>query len=160
MKLLKTIRFDNSDEHVFASAAAPDEWAVSGGFAFAGLDEAALTGKRRQAFANGFLSLESFGRATFAVVAEISGSECEAMEAGLADHLRTHYKAPDQAAAMAASREEIAFVAELCAEALINTVFTVRRVLDGDGRVRETFRTIQPPDATPRHAKVWTLVDD
>ncbi|MGI9386569.1 MAG: DUF6505 family protein, partial [Methyloligellaceae bacterium] len=38
MKFLRTIRFDESDDHVFDRAAAPDEWAVSGAFAFAEID--------------------------------------------------------------------------------------------------------------------------
>jgi hypothetical protein len=54
MKLLKTIRFDASDERVFELAAMPEEWAVSGAFAFAGLGADAIAGKTRQAFANGF----------------------------------------------------------------------------------------------------------
>ncbi|MGD9830923.1 MAG: DUF6505 family protein, partial [Hyphomicrobiaceae bacterium] len=70
MKLLRTIRFDRSDERVYEVAAAESEWAVSGAFAFAGVEREALVGKVRQAFANGFLGLPSFGRSTFAVVAE------------------------------------------------------------------------------------------
>ena len=35
IKVLRTIRFDASDDTVFAHAAGPDEWAVSGAFAFA-----------------------------------------------------------------------------------------------------------------------------
>ena len=35
MKLLRTIRFDDSDDQVYARAAVPGEWAVSGAFAFA-----------------------------------------------------------------------------------------------------------------------------
>ncbi|MGB7204344.1 MAG: DUF6505 family protein, partial [Anderseniella sp.] len=34
MKVLRTIRFDQSDDHVFALAAQPDEIALSGAFAF------------------------------------------------------------------------------------------------------------------------------
>src|SRR5262245_3275662 len=36
VKLLRTIRLDPSDTFVFDKAAEPGEWAVSGGFAFAG----------------------------------------------------------------------------------------------------------------------------
>ena len=43
-KFLRTIRFDASDDRVFARAAAAGEWAVSGAFAFA--EE--LAEKRRQ----------------------------------------------------------------------------------------------------------------
>ena len=34
MKFLRTIRFDMSDDAVFERAAPPEEWAVSGAFAF------------------------------------------------------------------------------------------------------------------------------
>jgi hypothetical protein len=54
IKLLKTIRFDASDERVYELAAAPEEWAVSGAFAFASLAAEAVAGKTRQAFSNGF----------------------------------------------------------------------------------------------------------
>ncbi len=160
MKLLKTIRFDQTDERVFERAAAEGEWAVSGAFAFSGLDEAALIGKRRQAFVNGFLGLTSFGRATFAVVASMSEDEAGASEEALAQHLLAHYGAPDEGAARDAAREEIGFVAELVAEARINTVFTVFRRLDADGNIREAFRTIEPPGAAPRHTRIWDVVDD
>ena len=42
------------------------------------LPQRTLTGKRKQAFSNGFLSLESFGHSTFTSVAEISPGEAEA----------------------------------------------------------------------------------
>ena len=35
MRFPRTIRLDASDERVFAQAAEPEEWAVSGAFAFA-----------------------------------------------------------------------------------------------------------------------------
>ena len=49
-RFLKTIRFDASDTFAFPLAAEPDEWAISGGFAFADLNREELTGKIRQAF--------------------------------------------------------------------------------------------------------------
>ena len=64
MKLLRTIAFDGSDVRVFDRAAAPGEWAVSGAFQFVDLAPAAVTGKLRQAFANGFLGVSSSGRST------------------------------------------------------------------------------------------------
>ena len=45
MRFPRTIRLDASDEHVFERAAAPDEWAVSGAFAFAQLASEDLRGK-------------------------------------------------------------------------------------------------------------------
>ncbi len=160
MKLLRTIRFDGSDDYVFAEAAPTDEWAVSGGFAFATLNESALTGKVKQAFSNGFLGLPSFGRSTFVTVAEITDAERDHVAEMLAAHFVEVYGAPDVATAMPAALEEIAFVSELCEEALINTVFTVRRTFDDDGEIREAFRTIQPPTDKPLHSRIWEMVDD
>lgn len=160
MKLLRTIRFDASDERVFDLAAAAEEWAVSGAFAFAGAAPGSLTGKARQAFANGFLGVASFGRSTFAAVADASAADLEAIEQALARHFVSVYGAPDEAAARAAAAEETAFVAELTLDAPINTVFTVRRTWDADGRIKEEFRTIRPPTGEPQHARIWTVVDD
>lgn len=160
LKFLSTIRFDASDEHVYERAAEQGEWAVSGAFAFAGLERGALTGKARQAFANGFLGLESFGRSTFASVAEMSEEERIRVERTLARHLVSDYGAPDEETALSAAREEIDFVADLCAESLINTVFTVRRHFDEDGGIREEFRTIQAPSSQPMHSRIWNVVDD
>ncbi len=114
MKLLRTIRFDASDERVFDVAAAPEEWAVSGAFAFAGAAPGSLAGKSRQAFANGFLGVASFGRSTFATVAEATAADLEAVEQALVRHFVAHHGAPDEGAARAAAAEETAFVRELC----------------------------------------------
>ena len=160
MKFLQTIRFDASDDNVFDVAAEPEEWAVSGAFAFAGLEPQAVTGKVKQAFANGFLGLTSFGRSTFAVVAEIDDGELAAVERRLAAHFVEHFGAPDGEAALPAAREEAAFVLDLCREPLINTVFTVHRHFDADGQIREAFRTIQAPSAELQHARIWSVVED
>lgn len=160
MKFLRTIRFDASDDHVYALAAAPNEWAVSGAFAFVGMAPDEVTGKTKQAFANGFLGLVSFGRATFASVHEIAPQEQAQIELDLAQHLLERYGAPSKEEALAAAREEIAFVSELCAESLVNTVFTVRRFFDAEGHIREEFRTIRPPEGQPLHTKIWSVVED
>lgn len=160
MKLLKTIRFDASDERVYELAAAPEEWAVSGAFAFAGLAPEAIAGKTRQAFANGFLGLASLGRSTFATVAEATAADLEQIEGCLARHFVAAYGAPSLEAALPAAREEAHFVLDLCGDAPINTVFTVRRTRDAAGRIKEEFRTIRPPTGEPLHAKVWMVVDE
>jgi Family of unknown function (DUF6505) len=160
MKLLKTIRFDASDARVYELAAAPEEWAVSGAFAFAGLAPEAVVGKARQAFANGFLGVSSFGRSTFATVAEATPADLEGIEGALAHHFVAEHGAPGLEAALPAAKEEARFVLDLCRDAPINTVFTVRRTRDALGRIKEEFRTIRPPTGEPLHAKIWTVVDD
>ena len=164
MKLLRTIRFDGSDDRVYETAAGAGEWAVSGAFAF--LDDegrapavGGLTGKRRQAFANGFLGVLSFGRSTFATVSEATAHDREGLEARLAAHFVECYGAPDIASARPAAHEEIAFIEDLVSEAPVNAVFTVRRVIGEDGRIREEFRIIRAPEGEPRHARIWTAED-
>ncbi|MGE0847492.1 MAG: DUF6505 family protein [Flavobacteriaceae bacterium] len=156
MRMPRTIRFDGSDEHVFERAAAPDEWAVSGAFAFASMDAGAIGGKTRQAFANGFLGLASFGRSTFVAVAEISPAAQEAATRGLAAHFVEFYGAPDLDAALPVAADEIAFAAQLCEEHPINTLIAVSREFGDDGEIREAFRVIAPPGEKP-HARIWDV---
>lgn len=159
MKLLRTIRIDASDAQVFERAAEPGEWAVSGGFAFADLAPEAVTGKLRQAFANGFLGLATFGRATFVTVSQGRDEDLEVATQALARHFVDAYGAPDLAAALPVARDELAFARELAGEHLINTLFTVRRVFDDDGRIREEYRTVEPP-SKPLHTRIWDVIDD
>jgi hypothetical protein len=156
-KMLRTIRFDETDPRVFALAADAGEWAVPGGFSFAGLKPGALTGKTRQAFANGFLGLASFGYSTFATVGEITALEAVALEAAFANHLLTAYGAPSHDAALEAARDEIAFARNLCEDQPINTVFTLRRVMSETGDMKEEFRTIAPPSGEAPHARMWKI---
>ena len=156
IKLLRAIRFDHTDERVFERAAEPGEWACSGAFAFTA-DTGELTGKTRQAFANGFLGLVSFGRTTFATVGEATVEEREAIELALAAHVVEVYGAPSIAAALLAVREEIDFVEDLCRDVPINTVFTVRRTRDATGAIKEEFRQINPPVGDAAHSRAWTI---
>lgn len=160
MKFLRTIRFDSSDDHVFENTAAPDEWAVSGGFAFAALTSGEVKGKTKQAFANGFLGLGSFGRSTFTSVGECGEEDLAGIERALARHLIENHGAPDEDAALGAAREETHFILDLCETPLINTIFTVRRSFSDDGQIKEEFRTIQAPDAKPKHTRIWSVVED
>jgi len=159
MKFLKTIRFDSSDAHVFETAAEPDEWAIPGGFAFAGLDQSALIGKRRQAFSNGFLSLETFGHATFTSVTHVSADQVEELIAHLAQNFVDAYGAPTLADAMPVARDEVTFVIELCKDTPVNSVFTLRRLFDENGEIREEFRIVDPP-GEKLHARIWDVVED
>ena len=159
MKFLKTIRFDASDSHVFEVAAGTDEWAIPGGFAFAGSTADTLTGKRKQAFSNGFLSLESFGHSTFVSVADLSTEQAKNLIERLAQHFTAHFSAPSSEAAKSAAKSEIEFTIELCREVPINSVFTLRRFFDEAGEIREEFRIVDPPGDKP-HTRVWDVVED
>lgn len=147
MKLARTVRFDESDLNVFDRAADADEWAVSGAFEFSDWAEADLSGKARQAFSNGWLGLESFGRATFVAVAQVEEAEMAAATDRLAAHFVEAYGAPDLDAARPVAAEEIAYMRALCEEHPPNTLLVVERTLV-DAGVREAFRAIKPQDAT------------
>ena len=146
IKLARTIRFDESDANIFARPAESGEWAVSGGFEFSNWTEGDLVGKARQAFANGWLSLDSFGRATLVAVAQAEPAELDALASRLADHFVTVYGAPDRDTALPHAREELAYMQDLCADHDPNTLLVVQRDLTEAG-VRESFRAITPAEA-------------
>lgn len=160
MKLLRVIRFDQSDDHVFDMTAVADEWAVSGAAVFTGLDRSDLKGKLRQAFANGFLGVPSMGRSTFCSVAEFDDAEVDHLVMELAKGFVERFGAPSLGEAVQAAREEVQFAAGLCDDLPINTVLTVRRVMEDDGDMREEFRQITPPSGEPRHARIWEVETD
>lgn len=146
MKLARAIHFDESDMNVYHSPARTGEWCLSGGFEFSNWSEGDLTGKPRQAFANGWLGCETFGRVTFVAVTQIEESEVEALAAALAQHFIDVYGAPDVDAALPVAREELNQMAELCEDHAPNTLLTVMRELTEAG-VKETYRVIEPQDA-------------
>jgi hypothetical protein len=160
VRFLRTIRFDETDGRVFERAAAPGEWAVPGGFEFNQRRADDLSGKLRQAFANGFLGLSSFGRSTFATVGEVTAEGRADIETMLARHFIDVYGAPDEHQARAAARDEMAFVDDLCASAALNTVLTLRRRFADNGELREEFRVIVPPADGPQHTRIWKIETD
>lgn len=140
----RALRMDESDERIFARAAAEGEWAIPGGFEFSNFEEADLTGKVRQAFTNGWLGLDSFGRVTLVHVAPITDDELAALETRLAAHFVSHYGAPDLEAARPAAQEQIADMINLCTDHDPGSLLMVSRSLGAEG-VRESFRA-RPPE--------------
>ena len=146
MKLARAIHFDESDLRVYHSPARTGEWCVSGGFEFSNWGEGDLVGKARQAFANGWLGVETFGRVTFVAVTQVEAEEAEAVTRALAQHFVDIYGAPDTDAALPVARDEVAQMADLCDEHPANTLLTVMRELSEAG-VRESYSTIAPQGA-------------
>ena len=107
-----------------------------------------------------FLSTESFGRSTFASVAEFEDDDLGKVERSLTRHFVERYGAPDEDTARPAAQEEAQFVIDLCKDSLINTIFTVQRRFSDDGQIKEEFRTIKAPDARPLHTRIWNVVAD
>lgn len=146
MHLARAIHFDESDQRVFANPARTGEWCISGGFEFSNWGEADLVGKPRQAFANGWMGLDTGGRATFVAVTQIEASELEQVIDQLAQHFVQYYGAPDATAARPVAAEEVAAMCDLCADHAPNTLLTVSRSLTEAG-VKESYRVIDTQDA-------------
>ena len=140
LKLPRTIRLDPSDTFVFARAAEPGEWAVTGTFLFFGADVAKFSGKERQAFRAGFLGVDSFGWSTLVVVTEATAEERAAAVERLAEQLVSCCGAPDIDTARAAAEEEVAFAQSLC-DHPANTLIGLHRTGEDSG-IRESFRTL------------------
>lgn len=159
MRLARTLRFDDSDERIFERPAHPDEWAISGAFEFSDWTAEMLTGKPRQAFANGWLGLETFGRATFVATAQIEQSEYDSLVERLALHFVDAYGAPDLDAARPVAQDELRFMREMCEDHDPNTLLVVSRELVEAG-VSESFRTIKTHEATLEMVAIHGEVED
>jgi hypothetical protein len=146
MKLARAIHFDESDTRVFHSPARTGEWCISGGFEFSNWSEGDLVGKARQAFANGWMGCESYGRVSFVAVTQIEPSEREWLINLLAKHFVDIYGAPSFDAARPVATEEIDQMQALCDDHSANTLLTVARELTPTG-VHESYRIIEAQEA-------------
>jgi len=159
MKLARAIHFDKSDTYVFHTPARTGEWVISGGFEFSNWGEGDLTGKARQAFSNGWMGVETFGRVTFVAVTQIEEAEFEALIDALAQHFVTTYGAPDIESARPVAFAELQHMADLCDEHDPNTLLTVHRELTEAG-VKEHYRLIDSDDAELDQFAVHGDMDD
>jgi len=159
MLLARAIHFDESDRNVFHTPARTGEWAISGGFEFSNWTEADLVGKARQAFANGWLGIETFGRVTFVAVTTIEQAEFDALAERLAQHFVELYGAPSTEAALPVALEELSQMADLCADHAPNTVLTVMRELTEAG-VREEYRFIEATEAGLEQFAIHASLDE
>jgi hypothetical protein len=147
IRLPRTIQLDRSDAVVFAPAATPGEWAVTGAFLFAGRDPDTLTRKEKIAFRSGFLGLESFGWSTLVTVTLVRPQDRDDAVQMLARQLVEKLGAPDLATALPAAEEELALAQDLCRGHSESTLIGLHRTHSDDG-IHEQFRTLKPRDAT------------
>jgi len=159
MKLARAIHFDESDSRVFHSPARTGEWCISGGFEFSNWSEGDMTGKTKQAFSNGWMGCETFGRVSFVAVTQVQPFEHEALIKCLARHFVEISGAPSLDAARGVAADELAQMAELCEDAAPNTLLTVARELTASG-VRESFRMIEPQEAGLDQFAIHGSLDD
>jgi len=147
MKLARTVRLDISDQNVFENPAASGEWAISGGFEFSNWDEESLKGKAKQAFSNGWYSVESGGRASFVSVCAITAAELDSVKQQLAQTFVEIYGAPSIEAALPVANDEIEQMRAMCEDFEDNTLLMVSRTLTDVG-VEETYRSQAPQAAS------------
>ena len=146
MMLARAIHFDESDMNIFHSPARTGEWCISGGFEFSNWSEADLTGKARQAFANGWLGIETFGRASVVAITQIEPAEVDALTSALAQHFVDIYGAPSVAEATGVAQDEIMQMVDICDGQPANTLLLVSRELTEAG-VKESYRIVESQDA-------------
>lgn len=159
MKFARTIRLDPSDAQVYAAAAEPGEWAVTGTFAYVDGEPEAWSSKEQLAFKSGWLGTGSFGRSTFVQVAVIPDAEYEETVRRLAAYLYQEYEAPDMLAATEAARLEAEDMAELCDHAA-GTLLAIEREFDREGGIHERVRVVPRPDTDGAgHAQIWQIED-
>lgn len=159
MMLARAIHFDESDMNVFHSPARTGEWCISGGFEFSNWSESDLAGKARQAFTNGWLGVETFGRVTFVAVTQIEPVELDTLKHALAQHFVDIYGAPSAEESMGVAEHEIIQMADMCSGQPPNTLLTVTRILTESG-VKESYRTIEPRDAGLDQFAIHGSLDD
>lgn len=150
-RFLRAVRLDGSDVQVYEKVAVPGEWAVPGAFAFWDTNPGQLTGKAKQAFANGFLGTDSLGWTTLVEVDAISAAELETVIEKLARYFQRHWGAPDYAAARQVAQEEVEFAASLCDQP-VHTLLAMSRALGPEG-IEETFHVVPPPSGVD-HSKM------
>ena len=129
-KLLRAVRLDDSDEHVFRScgAAQDGEWVTTAGFAVAdGLS------------ADSFMAVASPARCTIAEVVEASDADVEAQVEALAWTLVKAWNAPSWEAARALAEEEVRHTVEVCETLSPELWITVKRTRRDDGALEEQY---------------------
>lgn len=157
--LARAIHFDSSDMNIFHTPARTGEWCISGGFEFSNWSEGDLSGKARQAFANGWLGLETFGRVSVVAITKVEEHELDGLTSALAAHFVSHYGAPDAQAARGVALDEIAQMTALCEDQDPNTLLMVSRELT-DAGVKESYRIIEPQSAGLDQFAIHGSLDD
>jgi hypothetical protein len=157
--LARAIHFDESDQRVFHSPARTGEWCISGGFEFSNWEEGDLAGKARQAFANGWLGIETFGRVSCVAVTKIEPAEIDVLADALAKHFVQIYGAPSLEAARIVAMDELDQMSALCADQAANSLLTVSRELTPSG-VKEAYRIVEPQEADIMQFAVHGSLDE
>ena len=127
-KLLRAVRLDDSDDHIFRScgAARDGEWVVTGGYAVCDFDAAPRCNPACHCESS-FVAIGTRMRCSIAEVVEASEADLEAQAEALAWHLVKDWGAPSWEAAKEVADEEIRHTAEVCETLSPEVWITVRR---------------------------------
>jgi hypothetical protein len=133
-KLLRAVRLDDSDDHIFrgCGAAKDGEPVVSGGFAVCDFDAAPRCDPPCHC-GSSFLAIGSRARCSIAEVVEVSEADLEAQAEALAWHLVKAWGAPSWEAAHGVALEELRHTAEVCETLAPELWITVKRARSADG---------------------------
>jgi hypothetical protein len=127
-KLLRAVRLDDSDDHVFRSCGAAQEGepVVTGGFAVCDFDNSPACEPSCHC-SSSFLAIGSRARCSIAEVVEVSEADLEAQVEALAWHLVRAWNAPSWEAAHSVAQEEVRHTAEVCETLAPEVWITVKR---------------------------------
>lgn len=133
-KLLRAVRLDDSDDHIFRAvgAAKDGEPVVSGGFAVCEFDTAPRCDPPCHCHSS-FLAINSRARCSIAEVREVTAEELEAEIEAFAWHLVKAWNAPSWEAARSLAEEELRHTAEVCETLAPEVWITVKRARTADG---------------------------
>jgi hypothetical protein len=133
-KLLRAVRLDDSDDHVFRScgAAQDAEAVVTGGYAVCDFIGAPKCDPRCHCESS-FLAVASKKRCSIAEVVEVSDSDVETQIDALAWHLVKVWGAPSWEKARGLAEEEVRHTVEVCETLAPDVWITVKREPSADG---------------------------
>jgi hypothetical protein len=137
-KLLRAVRLDDSDDHIFrACGAAKDgEPVVTGGHAVCDFATAPRCDPPCHC-GSSFIAIGSRARCSIAEVVEASEAEVEAQVESLAWHLVKVWGAPSWEAARGVAEDEIRHTSEVCETLAPEVWITVKRTPNADASALE-----------------------
>ena len=133
-KMLRAVRLDDSDEHIFrgCGAAGDGEPVTTGGFAVCDFQSSPRCDPACHCESS-FLAVGSRARCSIAEVAEVGEAELEAQVEALAWHLVRAWNAPSWEAARRVAEEEVRHTSEVCETLAPEVWITVKRERREDG---------------------------
>jgi hypothetical protein len=137
-KLLRAVRLDDSDDHIFrgCGAAKDGEPVTTGGFAVCDFDAAPRCDPACHCESS-FLAIDSRARCSIAEVRDATEEEMQAQIEALAWHLVKVWNAPSWEAARSLAEEEVRHTSEVCETLSPEVWITVKRARNAEGTAIE-----------------------